>query len=217
MKPTEITNEMKQFYVDTYLETYSVSEILRRSGNSVGRDRIVRILKDEGIYEGLNGENYLKKKVENNENIMLERYGVKNAGQLPGNGWESLNSIPYEKIDFLDAEYKKYKKLVEKYTKKNINKIEKPKYCNYTGIRFADDELESVNPNDPRKRSVDHKVPVIICYLNGIDPMVAASADNLVFVLRYVNTIKSNTLHESFLSIAPKIRKVFINEGFESN
>lgn len=208
---------MKQFYIDTYLETYSVSEILRRRGDNIGRTRIVKILKDEGIYEGLNGENYLKKKVENYENLMLDKYGVKNVGQLPGNGWESQNSIPYEKIGFLGAECKEYKKLVEKYTKKNVSKIEKPRYCFYTGIRFADDELESVNPNDPRKRTVDHKVPVIICYLNGVDPKVAASVDNLIFVLRYVNSIKSNTLHESFLSIAPKIRKVFINEGFESN
>lgn len=28
-------------------------------------------------------------------------------------------------------------------------------YCYYTGIRFADVEQQFVNPNDPRKRSLD--------------------------------------------------------------
>lgn len=55
-----------------------------------------------------------------------------------------------------------------------------------------------------------------MCYLNNIRAEEAGSKDNIVFVLKYVNSVKSNTLHESFLTIANKIRKVFIDEGFES-
>ncbi len=105
---------------------------------------------------------------------------------------------------------------LEKETKKNIKHIDFPTYCYYTGIQFADEE-GLVNPNDPRKRSVDHKVPVIICYLNGISVEQAGSIDNLTFVLKYVNSVKSNTEHKSFLAVAHKIRKVFINEGYKSN
>lgn len=212
----EITDEMKTKYIEKYQDTYSVSEVLRTFNDGVGRGRIVKVLKEAGIYEGLSGPNYLKKKVENNEKIMMDKYGVINWGQTKEGGYKKQNKIPYQKISYLDDQYKEYRAAVEKETRKNIKKIDLPKHCYYTGIQFADEE-GPVNPNDPRKRSVDHKVPVIICYLNGIPVEQAGNIDNIVFVLKYVNSVKSNTEHESFLAISHKIRKVFINEGYKSN
>jgi|APSaa5957512535_1039671.scaffolds.fasta_scaffold34566_2 hypothetical protein len=216
MNKIKITKQMEQKYIQLYKDIYSVSAVMKIVNDAVGRNRIVNILKKEGIYEGLNGENYLKMKVLNNEKIMMERYGVKNWGQTPDGGWKPQNKIPYKKITYLNESFSKYHKLVEKKTKKYVDKIkEKPSYCEYTGIQFADVSGKT-NPNDPRKRSVDHKIPIVICYLNNVSVEDAADTNNIRFVLRYVNSIKQNTLHESFLPIAIKIREVFINEGYES-
>ena len=203
-------NELE--YVNAYKECYSVSEVLRIY-NDIGRDKLVKILKNYGVYEGLTGKNYLRKKAENYVLTMKSKYGVTNWGQISG-GWTEQNKIPYNKIDVLDTKYKAYRIEVEKISKRTLKNLVKPDYCEYTGILFADAEYNP-NPNDPRKRSVDHKIPLIICYLNDIDSEIAGARENLVFVLRYVNSIKGNTLHDSFITIAQKIRKVFINEGFK--
>lgn len=212
----KVTEKMKSFYVNKYLESYSVSQVMRQANDGVGRNTIVNILKEHGIYEGLSGPNYLKKKVQTQEKLMMKKYGVINWGQTKEGGYKKQNKIPYKKISYLSDEYKEYRSLVIKETEKNLKKITKPKYCHYTGVLFADEEY-SPNPNDPRKRSIDHKIPIILCYLNGVEAKKAASLDNIVFVLKYVNSVKSNMTEESFIPIAEKIRKVFINEGYKSN
>ena len=214
----KITEEMKNTYLKIYKETYSVSEIMRRSKDGVGRGRIVNILKKEGIYEGLNGPNYIKKKVENHEKIMMEKYGVINWGQMKDAGYKKQNKIPYKNVSYLTDDYKNYREHVDKLTKLNIKKYydkNVPKYCYYTGIKFADEE-GPVNPNDPRKRSIDHKTPVIHCFLTGVSVEEASSLDNVVFVLKYVNSIKAQSTEESILPIAKEIRKAFLDEGFSS-
>lgn len=216
MKIIDITDSMKQRYIDLYKETYSVSKVMRNCNDGVGRGRIVKILKDEGIYEGLTGENYLKKKVENNEKIMLEKYGVINWGQTKEGGYRKQNKIPYKKVSYLTDDYKEYRIKVDKLTKKNIKhhfKNNLPKYCMYTGIMFADEE-GLTNPNDPRKRSVDHRIPIIHCFLNNVPIEEAANIDNITFVLKYVNSIKAQSTEESILPIMEKIKEAFINEGF---
>jgi hypothetical protein len=215
MKKT-ITEELKSFYINKYLETYSVTEVMKQSECGVGRNRIVKILKEHGIYEGLSGPNYLKKKVKKMEEILLERYNVKNWGQTGEGGYKQMNKIPYKKISYLTDQYKEYRLLIHKKTEKNLKKLTPPKYCHYTGILFADEEY-APNPNDPRKRSVDHKLPIIICYLKGMSVEEASSIDNLIFVLKYVNSVKANMTEDSFIPIAEAIRKVFINEGYKSN
>jgi len=217
------SDELKDFIKKRYQEEYSVSIVLkevRSRFENIGRNPIVKYLKDIGIYEGLTGKNYLKKKTENHEQIMLERYGVINWGQTKDSGYSKQNKIPYEKISYLDDKYKKYRTAIEKLTRKNVKELKKinklPKYCQYTGILFKDEDGES-NPNDPRKRSIDHKIPIMVCYLNNVSIEEASSLNNIMFVLKYVNSVKGNTDHDSFLTIAEKIRKVFIDEGYQSN
>ncbi len=216
------SDDLKKFIIVQYEKLYSVTKVLNlikiQYNIKLGRKPIEDYLKSIDIYEGLNGENYLKTKVANNEKILMERYGVKNWGQTENGGYKLQNKIPYERLNFIDKDIKKYKTNVEKLTRLNIKKMKMiPEYCFYTGIKFIDCEQNKVNPNDPRKRSIDHKIPVIICYFNNIPAEKTASIDNLVFVLKYVNSIKGNTLHESFLNIAPKLRKAFINAGYKSN
>jgi len=100
-------------------------------------------------------------------------------------------------------------------TKKNVRSIDKPKYCFYTGIKFAD-EYGKVNPNDPCKRSIDHIKSIYECFLTGIAIEEAASIENIVFCLKICNTIKGNAEIQYFKkNIAKYLREEFINEGYE--
>lgn len=214
-------SKYRDYITEEYQRSYSISEIIRNITEDgitiINRRDIVKILKSDNIYEGMYGDNYLKNKVSVTKNTMMKRYGVENSGQLPNMGWSSINDIEYEKISYISDEYIAYRNEVEKITKRNARKIEKPKYCEYTGVAFVDEEYDRVNPNDPRKRTVDHKIPIIVCYLNELPAKEAAAIDNIHFVLRYVNSVKGNTLDESFRTIANKIRRIFTDAGFESN
>jgi hypothetical protein len=218
LKNITIQQEDVEDIITLYKETYSVSQLLKEDKyKKIGRDVITKLLKDNNIFEGLNGPNYLKKKVENLEKIMIERYGIKNWGQTKSAGYVKNNKIPYKKITYLSDDYKKYRIEVNKETEKTIkNHFKKlPKYCFYTKILFSDEEGPT-NPNDPRKRSIDHRVPVLHCYLNNLSVEEAASKNNIIFILKYVNSVKGQTLEESFIPVAEKIKKVFINEGYQS-
>jgi len=202
----------EQQIIDLYKKTYSISEML----NSVPhrRNKIVKILKEAGVYEGLNGPNYLAKKVEKHRNVMREKYGVDNISQIRTNKLIESNNIEYDKFSF-DENLKKYMKDVRNHSKNLVTRkktITPPKTCFYTGLEFAEEFKNAVNPNDPLKRTVDHKHPIILCYLEGWSVEDAGGEDNLVFVLRYINSVKSNTTHECFLPIANILKERLRNE-----
>lgn len=210
---------MNELIIELYKEHYSVSEVLRQviaKGENYSRQNIVTILTNAGIYEGLNGENYIKIHRNRVNKIIKEKYGVDNYGTI-SRGFGDSNKIPYKNVKYLTENFLEYKRAVILLTTRLSKKLKKPDYCEYTGIRFCDTVGVRSNPNDPRKRSIDHRTPIVTCYLNGINIKDAASVNNLAFVIRYVNTIKSNTDYDSFLPLAVKIREAFINEGFESN
>lgn len=212
----EITNELRERIIASYADSYSVSDVMRTVPDTkgIGRGRIVKILTEVGLYEGLLGPNQQFKKQEKLKKTMIDKYGIVNVGQRIGGGWASQNNIPYCKISYIDTQFVEYKLKVEKASRKNLRKHPVADSCFYTGIKFADACQRRTNPNDPRKRSVDHKIPILIGYLIGMTVEEIASIDNLTYVLRYVNTVKGNTAHCDFLPIAEKLRKVFENEGY---
>lgn len=202
--------------ISLYKTSYSVSEVLRylkTKGISIGRLKVTNILKNAGLYEGLSGKNYTKKKAEQHKKIMLEKYGVDNISKIK-NAWSSLNKIYYDKISF-DDDLKRYNESVRKLTSKNKKYFDNEEYCFYTGVKFADFIKSEVNPNDPFKKTIDHKKPIILCFFEGLSVEEAASLDNLVCVCRYANSLKSNTTNESFLEIAKILKRKFIDEGYE--
>lgn len=219
MATTQYSDDVKQQIINIYQTEWSVSEIDRQMNKGLkprkyGREGIVKVLKESGIYEGLTGKNYVAKHLARVKRAMLNKHGVENYGKI-SRGFKKNNSLPLETINFFDTDYKIYRSLVDRLTARNIRKKVDTGYCEYTGIQFIDYDGRSVNPNNPRKRSVDHKIPISVCYLTGISAEDAADLKNLAFVLRYVNTIKANSTLESFLNIAEKIREVFINEGYK--
>ena len=146
---------------------------------------------------------------------MLSRYGVENAGMIKGNGWKN-NHVIKNKISFID-EYRSYCEKVNNITKDNTKQLIDTGYCYYTGIKFADRKVTPVNPNDPLKRSIDHKISKWIGFLHNIPPENIGDIGNIVYCLKYCNTMKNNMTEDSFAPYALEIRKRLINEGFESN
>lgn len=205
------SDELKDFIKDEYLKNYSVTVVMNnindRFNIKIGRCPITDYLKELNIYEGLNGPNYLKHKVDKNIKIMREKYGVDNWSQTENGGWKTLNSIPYEKFTWNDKLIE-YNMKVGKLSKKNIKVKKIPDKCEYTGIQFAD-IAGKTNPNDPRKRTIDHVVPVLHCFLLGWTIEQAADVSNLRYVLRIVNSIKGNTTQECFEKFIPLIREQF--------
>ena len=212
----KITEKMEKRYIEMYQDCFSVSELLRECKDGVGRIRIVRILKNAGVFEGINGVNFSRKRVAKIKKTVQERYGVSNYSKIKS-PWAEINKTPYKQVEAFAGVYTDYREKVRKYSKNQIKGVILPNYCFYTGICFIDVEQQKVNPNDPRKRSIDHKKPIIHCFLDGDTITSAGHISNLLFVLKAVNSIKGNTQHESFLPLAEKIRKVFINEGYSHN
>ena len=204
-----MTNEQ---LVEVYKQTYSVTEVLKVT--TLGRKKVVAILKDAGVYEGLNGANYLAAKVKKHKEVMQAKYGVDNISQIRDNKLIRSNKIEYKNFTF-DDELHLYIKNVRNHTKNLVTRrklIKLADRCYYTGIEFADVYKEEVNPNDPLKRTVDHKHPILLCYFDGWSVEKAGGEDNLVFVLRYINSLKSNTSHECFIPIAKGLKERLKNE-----
>lgn len=211
----EIENKKTEI-IELYEKSYSVSEVLQKLNlKERHRKNIVILLKERGIYQGVGGKSSLYKQ-HKIQNTMLEKYGVINAGQIPGNGWKH-NSIMRTEIKFLQ-EYKNYCIKVDIITKSNAKKLIDTGFCHYTGIKFADsDKNTPTNPNDPLKRSVDHKISKWLGFILGMEPDIIGDVGNLVYCLKYCNSMKNNMIEESFAPYAQEIRKRLINEGFESN
>jgi len=209
----------KEELINFYNEEISISgcqrKFLTSNGTEFSRGYFVALFKQEGIFEDVKSAKRGMKHYERTKKGTKEKYGVENYGSLKISGWTKLNKVEYRKIGYFDEDYKEYRNQAYKIMQKNLRNQEVPDYCELTGIKFADTEGPT-NPNDPRKRSVDHKIPLIHCYLNNVPVEKASERENLMYVLKLVNSIKSQTLYESFLPLVPKIRKALINEGFES-
>ena len=139
------------------------------------------------------------------------------------------NRIPYDKLnitkDMLSYVSKAGASLRRKNSRKKNGlkckrKDAKPRleiydYCYYTGIRFVDAEQEYVNPNDPRKRTLDHKKPLALCFIDGWTIDEANHPDNLCYCLRVVNNVRSSTTLDSFIPIRNCYREKLIEGGYD--
>lgn len=216
---SRVEENIKSYIADVYLETYSVSEcceyVKEKEKTKITTLRLRKIINSEldnlGIREGLSGKNLNKIRQEKMKNTMLKKYGVVNNGQRPGYGWKELNSIEYKRLD-VDQELFDFRKKVDYLTRKHVQKLKNsdsiPTTCYYTGIEFRDVSEDKVNPNDPFKRTVDHKIPVIEMFIKGKTPEETANEQNIVFCLRIVNTYKANTSENYFVNeIVPYLKE----------
>lgn len=214
-----VENNLKKYIKTLYLEKSSVSEcveiIKEKENTKLSLAKIRKIVDpvviDLGIKKSLTDKDLNKKRQDKIKQTMLKRYGVVNNGQRAGHGWSNLNQINYEKLK-LDTELNDFRKKVNYLTRKHVERLKRqnkiPDKCFYTGITFRDAYRQNVNPNDPYKRSVDHRMPVIEMFLKGSTPEDVCQEDNIVFCLRVVNTYKANTAEEYFIKeIVPYLIK----------
>lgn len=218
-----LKKNIKTYIVNYYLETYSVTDcclyIREKEKTKVFGGKLRSIIVDElkiaGVYEGLTGKRFNEKRQVKIQATVLKNYGVVNVGQLSNHGFKSQNQIPYVKLK-INEDYMTYKKEVEHLTWKQFGKLKKLRLvsetCYYTGIKFNDNLLEKVNPNDPFKRTIDHKISVTEAFFRGWTAEKTASMDNLAFCLRIVNTIKGHQNENDFR----KILLPLLNERLEN-
>ena len=222
---TEAVDNMKLYIADFYKTCYSITDCCKyviekenvKIGESSLRPHITRFLDSLGIREKLNSNKLNQCRQEKVRRTMLDRYGVINAGQIPGNGFGDRNLIPYTKLRIND-EYTEFRKKVEHLTHKTQDKLKKerlvPEHCYYTGILFNDVRLEKINPNDPLKRSIDHKTSVIEAFLRGWSVEKTCVISNLVFCLRIVNTVKGHLNEQDFRKLLlPLLKKRLEDES----
>lgn len=149
-------------------------------------------------------------------NTMKERYGVDNVAQLQStkekvkdtckkrygvnNGAESISSSIKHYILGNDVEphmsdqYERFKQEVSKITQKNTNNIEFTGRCYYTDTEIS----KNRHFNNVFKATIDHKIPVILGFEQGLTPEDIGSVNNLVWCARLVNTYKRNMTEEQF-------------------
>ena len=89
-------------------------------------------------------------------------------------------------------------------------------HCALTGVRFVDAETDTPNPNDPRKRTIDHKVPLSECFIRGWTQEQANDVSNLMYVLRAVNNQRQSTHLENYKVMADWYRQKFIESGVDA-
>jgi hypothetical protein len=204
--------------------TACIEHVIETETTLLSRPRI-RILIDkllnlQKVKKGIGNKNMQLAKQQKMKETMLERYGVENYGQLPQGGWAKRNNIPYKRSN-ISEEYKEYRKVVDYYTRKfhesQVRSNTLPTHCFYTGIEFNDNILTEVNPNDPLKRTIDHRISVIESFINGTLPEHTAAPKNMIYCIRVINNLKSNTNEAYFTDVLlPKFKERIVNESKSS-
>jgi hypothetical protein len=201
--------------VEMYKNTHNVSLLLREF--DISRNCLQKLLKDVGIYEP---SSILSRKARALaiKVSMQDKYGIDNPGQFQSqkNALQVRNGYHKTYLQ-INEDFKEYSEEVDYITNKNKKYIIDSHYCFYTGIKFIDYINETVNPNDPLKRTIDHKLSKLDGFYSNTSPEIIGSKINLVYCLRYCNSIKGNMSVDSFQLYAKQIRERLINEGCQSN
>lgn len=134
----------------------------------------------------------VRKKV---QQTCMDRYGVKN-------GSSSLVSQIKHYILGSDVEpdqkkeYQQYKSKIEQLTTRNKKELQFTGQCYYSGV-----EIHKTGPiNDDFRASVDHRIPILVGFINKIPAQEIASVNNLVWCAKLLNTYKRAMTEEQFRS-----------------
>lgn len=215
-KNKQIISTKSEEIIKEYNKNPNLTDISNIFNISV--DPLRKFLKKVEIYNPYSKKalNLRYKKIKSTLN---EKYGeeVNNVSKLQADKLKKRNALPKCEIPFIE-DSKNYAWQVNQYTNKSIKKLIDSEYCYYTGIKFADYFMtEGVNPNDYLKKTTDHKISILYGYLTGIDPKIIGDVTNLVYCIRYCNSLKSisNVNDSDFREICLQIRKKLIDAGYE--
>lgn len=175
-----------------------------------------KLLKSKNIYK-----KYLPLRTIKHKNTMMKRYGVLNNGQLP-EAREKLskrNNAVVFRVEFLGKAYKEYCKRVISYTQttKRQKKMV-PDVDYYTGLPFPEDMKSPDLMQGDLYPTIDHKLSVLFCFLNGISARDCAAESNLAWTFRFINSFKQHLTETQFRDtilplVKPFIEKELINIG----
>jgi len=221
----DLRSKASLYIFNYYKECLNVSEcckyIISKEGTLLGESAIRKhivnpILKGAGVFKTFGDTEFEKFRQAKLKSAMMSKYGVVNNSQRQNQGYKRLNKIPYIKTQFSE-DLVAYRKQCDAYTFKKLKKDKKsgslPSRCEYTNIEFADIKGET-NPNDPYKRTLDHRVPITIAYLNDWSVERVSDDSNLVYCLRIINNIKSTMDEDTFKrDILPKLKLKLLNEN----
>ena len=133
---------------------------------------------------------HIRKKV---EQTCMNRYGVHNGSTSAVSQIKhyilGMDVEPNQKM-----EYQQYKTTVHKLTEKNKKHLSFSGICFYSGVAIQ--RHRSIN--DDFRASIDHKIPVIIGFINKIPAEDIASVNNLVWCAKLLNTYKRTMTEEQF-------------------
>lgn len=185
---------------------------------NVDANPLRKFLKKAGVYNPYS-KKALNLRSEKVKSTLNEKYGedVNNISKLHIDKLKQRNALPKSEMPFIE-EFKTYSWHVNHYTNKSVKKLVDTEYCYYTGIRFADYFMtEGVNPNDYLKKTIDHKISLLYGFLTGMDPKIIGDVTNLVYCIRYCNSLKSNSnaSDSDFQEICRQIRRKLIDAGYE--
>lgn len=132
------------------------------------------------------------------KSLFIERYGVDN----PFKNIEIIRSIRNKHIEsgfwVSDINYKKYRRRVDYHTSKNKSIILETwdGYDYYDGEYIRD--FFSLDNNNNKYPSIDHKIPVIYGFINKIQECDIYDINNLCFTKRIINSFKRGVIEKDF-------------------
>lgn len=211
-KNQDIINDKGNEILEFYKINNTVSDVIKEFG--VTRNAVTKFLKESGVFTGLFNQ---KARADKRMKTLQSRYGITNFGQTETmkQRLKERNNIAYVVPSFND-QFLLYKKKVINITYKNKKFLVDSQYCYFTGIFFGDN-FGPVNPNDPIKKSLDHKISIAEGFFNGLSEEVIGGVSNLCWCIRYCNSLKGNMSAEAFIPLAKHIRGAFINAGYKHN
>lgn len=198
--------------IEYYKINPNVSDVIFTFG--VSRLAVVKLLKQADVYKGFGRQPSRSiKRIA----TLQQRYGVNNYSQTPMMKQRLFerNSIPFVQPLFL-ANLENYRKEVNIITTRTKKLLLDTGYCFYTGIRFGDIN-GAINPNDPIKKTIDHKISIVDGFLRNYTTEEIGCLSNLCWSIKYCNSFKGNMSANDFMHYSILIRERFIDAGYEHN
>jgi len=145
---------------------------------------------------------------ETRKNTLLQKYGVEFTSQINGIPEKSLQTkhikYGFRKIEEL-SEFKQYKRLVWKITRKTSNNfIKEGDVCYYSGLKLNNIKYHILS------KTIDHKISISFGFRHGILPEEIGNKDNLCLAARKINLVKNYRTEDEFRN-SPDFERI-INE-----
>jgi len=214
MSSDEFKEKSKKTLLEKYsVDSYSKTEEFKQKISDKRDEILLKIRKTFLERYGVDSifkvqsfrEKYLSdlEKIEKNRiNTCLERYGVTNVSKV-SEIMKRIMDTKVEKNISVDVEllgpWEKYKKEVNKLTKRNKSKL----FEEWNGLDYYDNEpitkyfgLLHTHRFYP---SIDHKISVFYGFKENISPDKISAIDNLCITKRYINSIKKSMIDVEFI------------------